>query len=177
MKNYYDILGVETNESIRNIEKAYNTVVSKYNPDSFQGEAKELVEKRLADAKEAYSVLSDEFLRSQYDKELGIENTKYKEQKEQIPSPKKNITEEDQTSSENKAQGNKKEKSKIGTAKGVMDVASALYQNLSKFKFHKPTKTGVLSLIAAIIIVALIITILWFIPFTRGFIESFIIFW
>lgn len=177
MKNYYDILGVETNESISNIEKAYNTVVSKYNPDSFQGEAKELVEKRLADAKEAYSVLSDEFLRSQYDKELGIENTKYKEQKEQVSSPKKNITEEDQTSSENKAQGNKKEKSKIGTAKGVMDVASALYQNLSKFKFHKPTKTGVLSLIAAIIIVALIITILWFIPFTRGFIESFIIFW
>ena len=58
-----------------------------------------------------------------------------------------------------------------------MDVASALYQNLSKFKLHKPTKTGVLSLIAAIVIVALIITILWFIPFTRGFIESFIIFW
>ena len=42
MKNYYDILGVKTNESISNIEKAYNTLVSKYNPDSFQGEAKEL---------------------------------------------------------------------------------------------------------------------------------------
>ena len=41
MKNYYDILGVKEDEKVENIEKAYKTVISKYNPENFKGEAKE----------------------------------------------------------------------------------------------------------------------------------------
>ena len=69
MKNYYEILGVSENAPNSEIVTAYEQLTKKYHPENFVGEAKELVEHRVKDIKEAYSVLSDDFLRNQYDKE------------------------------------------------------------------------------------------------------------
>ena len=74
MKNYYELLEINQDASPLEIQQAYKTVLSRYNPNDFSGEARAVVEKSIADAKEAYSILSDTFLRQQYDKELGINN-------------------------------------------------------------------------------------------------------
>ena len=68
-KNYYEILEINRNASQEIVEKAYKTLVTKYNPDNFRGDAKELVQKKIDDVKESYSILSDEILRKEYDKD------------------------------------------------------------------------------------------------------------
>ena len=66
MKDYYGILGVEQNASFNEIEQAHKILIEKYHPENFAGEAKKIVEDRIDDIKEAYSVLSDDFLRNRY---------------------------------------------------------------------------------------------------------------
>ena len=75
MKKYYEILEVNPKASIEVIEKAYKVLVKKYHPDAYEGEGKIYAEQRLRDINEAYKILSDEFLREQYDAELQKETT------------------------------------------------------------------------------------------------------
>ena len=70
MKNYYEILEVNTKASKEVIEKAYRVLVKRYHPDMQSKDKKENAEKKLKDINEAYKILSDEFLREQYDVEL-----------------------------------------------------------------------------------------------------------
>ena len=94
MKNYYEILGISENASNSEVEKKYAELTAKYHPENFAGEAKKIVEERLQDVKEAYSVLSDDFLRNQYDKEIGIENVGIrKEEKASKPKKEKQTSE------------------------------------------------------------------------------------
>ena len=170
MKDYYEILGISQNASVNEIKTAYIELISKYHPENFKGEAKEIVEQRNEEIKEAYSILSDDFLRNQYNKEMGIISD-FKRTRKKPNLEKKELDEE----IEIEKTKNKKEKSKIGTAKGVMDVAGAVFSNMPKIRFKKPTKVGILSLLAAIAIIALIGIILWFLPFTNGFMRSFLL--
>jgi molecular chaperone DnaJ len=62
MKNFYDILGVDKKASKDEIKKAFRTLAHKYHPDKKGGDAE-----KFKEASEAYSVLSDDQKRSQYD--------------------------------------------------------------------------------------------------------------
>jgi len=61
-KNYYDILGVDKKASKDEIKKAFRTIAHKYHPDKKGGDAE-----KFKEASEAYSVLSDDQKRAQYD--------------------------------------------------------------------------------------------------------------
>ncbi len=61
-KNYYDILGVPKTASQDEIKKAFRKVAHKHHPDKGTGD-----EAKFKEASEAYSILSDETKRQQYD--------------------------------------------------------------------------------------------------------------
>ncbi|HEX4799242.1 MAG TPA: molecular chaperone DnaJ [Candidatus Paceibacterota bacterium] len=62
MKNYYEILGIEKNASKDEVKKAFRKLASKYHPDKTTGD-----EARFKEISEAYSVLSDDKKRAEYD--------------------------------------------------------------------------------------------------------------
>ena len=75
-KNYYKILDLETSHvSIEEIKQAYRQAAKKYHPDLNVGDT--LAEEKIKDINEAYKILSDGFLREQYDKELQKEEDIY----------------------------------------------------------------------------------------------------
>lgn len=70
MKNYYEILEVDKKASPEVIEKAYKTLVKKYHPDLQEAENNGQYEEKMKEINEAYSVLSDDFKKSNYDENL-----------------------------------------------------------------------------------------------------------
>ena len=64
-KTYYDTLGVEEDASAREIKKAYRRLARKHHPDRNPDDPG--AEERFKKIQEAYSVLSDEEKRQQYD--------------------------------------------------------------------------------------------------------------
>lgn len=62
MKNYYQILGVERGASKDDIKKAFHKLAHKYHPDKKEGDAN-----KFKEVSEAYSVLSDDKKRGEYD--------------------------------------------------------------------------------------------------------------
>ena len=64
-KNYYDILGVSKTATQDEIKKAYRKIAVKYHPDKNPGDKE--AEEKFKEAAEAYSVLSDENKRKEYD--------------------------------------------------------------------------------------------------------------
>ena len=61
-KDYYNILGIDKKATKVEIKKAFHKLAHKYHPDKKDGD-----EKKFKEASEAYSVLSDEKKRSEYD--------------------------------------------------------------------------------------------------------------
>jgi molecular chaperone DnaJ len=61
-KNYYETLGVQKNASQDEIKKAFRKLAHEHHPDKTGGD-----DKKFKEASEAYSVLSDEKKRQQYD--------------------------------------------------------------------------------------------------------------
>ena len=64
-KDYYKALGVAKTAKPAEIKTAYRKLARKFHPDSNQGDAK--AEERFKEISEAYSVLSDEKRRKEYD--------------------------------------------------------------------------------------------------------------
>lgn len=69
-RDYYEVLGVDKKASAADIKKAYRKIAIKYHPDR-QGDKSEAekkdAEEKFKEAAEAYSVLSDDTKRQQYD--------------------------------------------------------------------------------------------------------------
>jgi molecular chaperone DnaJ len=61
-KNYYDILGVQKGASKEDIKKAFHKLAHKYHPDKSSGDGD-----KFKEVSEAYSVLSDDKKRAEYD--------------------------------------------------------------------------------------------------------------
>ncbi len=71
MENYYSILGVSCNATPAEIKNAYMKLARQYHPDRFtEEEEKRKANEHFAKITAAYRVLSDEKLRSEYDKSL-----------------------------------------------------------------------------------------------------------
>jgi len=64
-RDYYDILGVNKSASKDEIKKAYRTTAFKYHPDKNPGD--KVAEEKFKEASEAYSVLSDDKKKTNYD--------------------------------------------------------------------------------------------------------------
>ena len=65
MGDFYDNLGVSKNADTKEIKSAYRKVAMKYHPDKNPGDS--VAEGKFKEAAEAYSVLSDDHKRAQYD--------------------------------------------------------------------------------------------------------------
>src|SRR5260221_13017363 len=61
-KNYYDILGIPKDASKEEIKKAFHKLAHKFHPDKKGGDAG-----KFKEVSEAYSVLSDDKKRAEYD--------------------------------------------------------------------------------------------------------------
>ncbi len=188
MKNYYEILEVNKKASKEVIEKAYKVLVKKYHPDLYKGEKQKYAEKKIRDINEAYDVLSDEFLKEQYDAELEKE---IEEMYQRRYYTKNNVnqyhTNSDSTRSNYKSNNvneceSSKEKEegpeynqKLGTFSGIVELTKELYKNKPKRdELKKITQNDIIAVILTIIIIILIGIALWFIPFTNGWMREFL---
>ena len=182
MKDYYGILEVNEKASQEIIEKAYKTLVKKYHPDLYSSVQKREAEIKLKDINEAYNILSDSFLRAQYDLEL---------QKEKIRAQtSRNVSEENtQNYKQNATQkrnenipGNRRKKAKtqyvrnksnVGTIFGIADLVKDLWTNRpQKRERRKMNKTDWIAIGLTIVVIFIIGIILWFIPFTNGWMRQ-----
>lgn len=71
MKNYYQIIGVDSDASEETIKRAYLLKVKKYHPDVYTGD-KAFAMQKTAELNEAYEVLKDETKRAEYNKTIKL---------------------------------------------------------------------------------------------------------
>jgi len=71
MVNYFEILNISINAEPEIIKAAYKALVKKYHPDNYCG-TKDDSDKKIKLINEAYSVLSDDFLRKQHIEQLRV---------------------------------------------------------------------------------------------------------
>ena len=168
MKNYYDILEVNKLASKEVIDKAYRALVVKYHPDKQEGKARLYCEAKMQEINEAYEVLSNEFLREQYDTELEKEEIlRYHDsfsnrqvEENQVPEMQKQVVDADRTY-------------KVGTSSAVRELAREVFENRPHFG-GLPSKKGWIAILLTAVIIILLGIILWFIPFTNGFMRELI---
>lgn len=179
MKNYYEILEVNQKASKEVIEKAYKVLVKKYHPDLYSGEKQQYAEKKTKEINEAYNVLSDEFLREQYDSELERQKEIYKTNRYQ---EQRTQNQKQHNNNQTKITGKKplqqrKQKQKVGSLGSLIELTRELIHELATSKDKRQevkemTKKDIFAIVLTIIIVILIGIILWFIPFTNGWMRE-----
>ncbi|KAI9553965.1 hypothetical protein GHT06_019236 [Daphnia sinensis] len=64
-RDYYDVLGVPRNASLKDVKKAYYQLAKKFHPDTNKNDPETI--KKFQEVSEAYEVLSDENKRKQFD--------------------------------------------------------------------------------------------------------------
>lgn len=190
MKNYYDILQVNPKASKEIIDKAYNVLLKQYDPNSQTNEIEKMRSEQITkDLNEAYYVLSDVFLREQYDRELQQENSRNINQT--YSQQEKNNYEYNDTETKNQEinikSRKKKEKNKredqtreeyneeyeVGTLSALIALIRKIFSDRPDVgKIKNAKKKDIIIFIISILIVVIICVILWFIPFTNGFIRS-----
>ena len=182
MKDYYGILEVNEKASQEIIEKAYKTLVKKYHPDLYSSVEKRETEKKLKEINEAYNILSDSFLRSQYDLELQKERnrvqTSQNTSRENSQNYQQTTTQQqNENTSVNKRKKQKTEyvrnKSNVGTIFGLVELVKDLWANKpEKIERKKMNQTDWLAVGLTIVALLIIGVILWFIPFTNGWMRQ-----
>lgn len=195
MKNYYEILEVNEHASQEIIEKAYKILVKKYHPDLYTGEESIYAEQKVRELNEAYQVLSDDFLKSQYDLELKKtkDENRYEFQygtnnrtENKRTSNRKNVDKNENSSKSaiNFKWKNKEDdstnKSNVGTIGSMISLLKELIKvvprkgELKKEKSKEESKLDLVALGLTIVCLIIIGIILWFIPFTNGWMRQLI---
>ena len=189
MKNYYEILEVNEHASIEVIEKAYRVLIKKYHPDLYVGEKKQYAEKRTRDINEAYRILSDQFLKEQYDAELKREQVEeyVKEQEtmqERINKNNQNMRRQRAQTSprqqreqikQNNQNNQKEQTHQVGTFGGAVALVKEIFKNKpKKISLKDLTRTDMYAIVLTIAILIILGIILWFIPFTNGWMRELI---
>ncbi len=175
MKNYYEILEVNRKASKEVIEKAYHVLAKKYHPDLYDGIKKQYAEKKLKEINEAYDILSDEFFKEQYDNEL--------EKQEELNRQNKYIQQKYEKSRiQTKEQETVKKENitnyKPGTFGSMVELTKMVFHDFKNSRkrrageFKKDPKKNAIAIILTIIVVIIIGVILWFIPFTNGWMRE-----
>lgn len=180
MKNYYQILEVDRRASKEVIEKAYRTLVKKYHPDLYATAQKKEAEMRLRELNEAYNILSDDFLREQYDFELKKESVR----KEENQSPRQNTNDVQNESTKEKTNSKRKtmkKKNDVGTIFGIIELIKEIFnttprkskkQNQTRKESKGIDKIDFMALGLTIVVIIIIGIILWLIPFTNGWMRQ-----
>ena len=167
MKNYYEILEVHPKASKEVIDKAYKVLVKRYHPDLYGGESLESsnTNQRIREINEAYHVLSNDFLREQYDLEIQKEKVKLAENKK-TPSNSKKKPEKKENLKK------RREKYKVGSFLGLVDLTKEIFKNRPKGEKKAVTKIDIIAVILTIMATIILGIILWFIPFTNGWMRE-----
>lgn len=175
MKNYYEILEVNEKASDEVIEKAYKVLVKRYHPD-LNASNKQYAERKIKEINEAYDILTDKFLRNQYDLELEKEkNKKYQETQNKVNQVHSQPRKEKVVNQ--KKQNNKNEKeinnNNVGTIYGIIDLCKELIKSKPKREeIKKVTQKDLLAVGLTILAMVLLGIILWFLPFTNGWMRE-----
>lgn len=172
MKNYYEILEVSENASYEIIEKAYRTLAKKYHPDINSSNNINWSEDRFKELTEAYRVLANPTLRTQYDEEMGLNsknfdvyNNLYSE-KERLEREVQNLKMEKE--SQNYVNKKRKEHSNsLNPKKYFQIIGTALYNETKKSKEER--SKDIFALILTIVIVAIIVFVFWKVPVLNNF--------
>lgn len=175
MKDYYKILEVNETASKEVIENAYKFLVKKYHPDLQNTES--ATNQKILDINEAYSVLSDDYLKGRYDRELEEERMKnsIKYEETDFSAMHKEKERNNYKSSENKGfnffKHNKQQEKETSIFFVVIeDLAKSreALKNIDNFK-----NIDILALFLTTLIIIVIGLLLYCIPQTRNFITNF----
>lgn len=158
MENYYEILEVSENASNEVIEKAHKVLVKKYHPDLQEYQNKEYAEEKMKKINDAYEILSDEQKRAEYDRKLAIDRQNIIENLKKESIEQKGYTDYEKT----------KNQQKINEDYNNNYLRSIVCRVKEKWTWKK-----FLNFIKAIVIMAMIITILWFFPPTNKWMVEF----
>ena len=181
-KNYYDWLEISRNASPEVVEKAYKALVKKYHPDLQEGENKQQAEEMIKKINEAYSVLSDETKRKQYDetiKESTISREEYDRLQQELNNMRRQSTTNDNHNTSNvtnmQSTENEKQEQDIEYQQRLENARKKAYydayiQDLKRRGYkirYKKTFKDYLKIFIVIIVVIVLCILLWVIPFTR----------
>lgn len=181
-KNYYEWLEINQNASAEIIEKAYKTLVKKYHPDLQEGENKQQAEEMIKKINEAYSVLSDETKRKQYDetiKESTISREDYDRLQQELNNMRKQSTTNDNHNTNHvtnmQPTENEKPEQNIEYQQQLENARKKAYydayiQDLKRRGYkirYKKTFKDYLKIFIVIVVVIVLCILLWVIPFTR----------
>ena len=174
MKNYYDILEVNQKASKEVIEKAYKVLIKKYHPDAQISSKKYECSEKIKEINEAYEVLSNPFLRSQYDIELEKEEKRRNEIEYQriVNEQNKKKEKENETNHRNQ-QKPKTEKIRENELWSFIDDIKEIFRNRKKREqIQSFAKKDMIAIGLTIVIIVILGIILWFVPFTNQFMRE-----
>ena len=178
MKNYYEILEVNRKASKEVIEKAYKVLVKKYHPDLQKNGRREIYETKIKDINEAYDVLSNDFLKEQYDKELDkqiAENYRkiYGQENSEKKQTNQNVNKYNKSKKTNSNNQKRQEEVDFRSFSGIIRFVKNSFKNRPKRrKLSEMTSKDLLAVFLTIIVVLLIGVVLWFIPFTNPWMRE-----
>lgn len=173
MENLYELLEVSEKASQEIIEKAYKTLAKKWHPDLQGGPNKALAEEKMKKINNAYSILSDENKRKEYDAKL-------EEERERLSEPQKEIQYQEDEPNQEYGFENLSRKEQDRLKRKIEKNANEEYRKLYEDYFrslgykvpHRITWKEVKVTITVILIFCAILGLLWLMPFSRNWMIS-----
>ncbi len=176
MKNYYEILEVNTNASYEVIEKAYRTLAKKYHPDTWPSHQSYWAEDRFKEITEAYQILSNSELRKEYDIKIGIHNSfedKYNNlynEHEKLKREVNNIKIKNESNEyiDRTRTDNNKNNVQSYFKRYTSTISSLIHDEIKKSPEER--SRDLKALILTIIIISILVFIFWKVPFLNNLI-------
>lgn len=172
MKNYYKILEVNENASYEVIEKAYKVLAKKYHPDIWPKDKIYFAESKFKEITEAYNILSNYDLRSEYDAKMGFNNSSYNAYNNLYDENQKLRKELNSMKIKNESKKytdnlNNKNVESESYFKKYASAIGTLISNESKKPAEERSK-DLLALCLTIIIITILIYVFWKVPFLNN---------